>query len=521
MKKVWTFLSGKGRMKLIRHCPESSGKVLSRMIVIICTALLLLPGTLSGTEKNGRKVVRIAYLEFNRQMIVDENNTPVAGYAYEYIQTIGTYAGWDVKYIPCASFFDSVRLLRAGKVDLIYEVSYTEERAKEFLYPSEPMGYEYYYLYSSAAYTSIAPGDYASMNGKKVGITSGTILKDFLKEWCRKKNVRLEFVEYEEIPKKEADLFAGKIDLDLELSMLAKRNLSAIEKVGSSAYYLVGARERPDLIEDINAATEKIQSNDLFYFSRLQERYFSNTALSRNLTIEEKKWVENHKVLRVGYFNNYLPFSTRDGKGNPIGAGIETIREIIRALKLENQLKVEFTCYDDQKEGYKAVETGKVDLMLPAYISNSVKKDYQLIGGKVFASLACDLAYSGDYYWKTRNKRIGVNRNNLMQYYYCKDYHPDCKIVFYNDVQGCFDGLLNGTSDGTFLNAIRSDGLLKPNKYHSIKTVRARYDFGFQMAFAEDDIGLMLLMDRGLTMLGHDFVNKTAYSYSGIFILFP
>ena len=187
MKMIWAFLSGKGRMKLTRHCPGSSGKILFRMVVIFCTALLLLPGTLSGAEKKGRKAVRIASLEFNRQLIMDENNTPVAGYAYEYIQTIGTYAGWDVKYVPCASFSDSVRLLRAGKVDLIYEISYTEERAKEFLYPAEPMGYEYYYLYSLAANASIVSGDYASMNGKKVGITSGTILKELLEEWCKKR----------------------------------------------------------------------------------------------------------------------------------------------------------------------------------------------------------------------------------------------------------------------------------------------------------------------------------------------
>ena len=104
---------------------------------------------LFGAGKKARKVVRVAYQEFNRQMIVDEHNKPVSGYAYDYIQAIGIYAGWEVKFVPCSSFFDSVRLLRAGKVDLIYEISYTEERAKELLFPNEPMGFEYYYLYKS------------------------------------------------------------------------------------------------------------------------------------------------------------------------------------------------------------------------------------------------------------------------------------------------------------------------------------------------------------------------------------
>ena len=519
MKKIFAFLSGMGQQNLTRQCRGSSGNVFFRTVLIVCAVMLLLPGILSGGEKNERKVVRVAYMEFNRLLMVDANNTPVSGYDYEYIQSIATYAGWKVQYVPCDSFAECVRKLLSGEVELAYDISYTEERAKKFLFPNEPMGYEYYYLYTSAENTSITLGDYSSMNGRTVGITSGTILPELLKQWCRKRDVQLKFVEYEDISKKEEDLYAGKIDLDLEISMLAKPKFSAIEKVGSSAYYLVGRHGRQDLIDDINAAVEKILSNDLFYFSRLQERYFSDTTLSRNLTVEEKKWIADHKVLRVGYFNDYLPFSAKDENGKPIGAGIEAIREIIRALKLDDKLKVEFICFNDQKEGYKAVETGKVDLMIPAYISNSVKQDYRLIGGKVFATLACDLAYS-DGYWENRDKRIGVNRNNLMQYYYCRNFYPDSKIVFYNDIRGCFDGLLDGTLDGTFLNGIRSDALLKSNKYRSIKTLRARYDFEFKMAFAENNIGLLLLMDRGLTMLGNDFVNKAAYSYLGRFYTF-
>ena len=321
----------------------------------------------------------------------------------------------------------------------------------------------------------------------------------------------MKIVEYENIPEKEADLFAGKIDLDLELSMLAKRNLSAIEKVGSSAYYLVARKGRPDLIDDINLAVEKVLNNDLYYFSRLQERYFSDTVLSRNLTLEEKKWIADHKVLRVGYFDNYLPFSAKDENGNPIGAGIEAVAEIVKLLKLEDGLEIEFICYDNQEKGYKAVESGEIDLMLPAYISNSVKHDYRLIGGKPIATIACNLAYL-DGHWGTV-QRIGVNRNNLMQYYYCKDSYPSSEIVLYNDIRGCLDSLLDGTADGTFLNGVRAEALLKPRKYHSLRTVRAKSDFQLNMAFAEDNVGLMLLMNRGLTILDPEFINKASYSY--------
>ena len=482
--------------------------------LLVCMALSLLPVLLLGAEKNARKVVRVPCTSFERQMVLDENNRPVSGFAYEYIQTIGTYAGWDIEYVYCDSFSSSVEALLAGKVDLGYDISYTEDRAKLILFPDEPMAKEYYYLYALEKNASITPGDHASLNGKTVGVTSGTMQVDILKEWCKKKNVDLKFVEYKSIPDKEADLIAGKIDLDLEVNLLAKHNISAIEKIGSSAFYLVANKERPDLLEDINSAQEKVLNNDLFYFSRLQERYFSDTVLSQNLTVEERDWLANHKVLRVGFFDNYLPFSALDKNGNPTGACIEAVKEIIKKLNLEDELKVEFICYQDQRAGYKAVESGEVDITLPAYISNSVKHDYRIMGGKVLTTLTSDLAFLKDF-GDGRGKRIGVNRHNLMQYYNSRDSYPYAEVVFYDDIRGCLDGLLDGTSDATFLNGLRSEALLKPKKYHSIRKAQVKTDYIFYMAFAEDNLGLMLLMNRGLTLLDSAFVNKKAYSYLG------
>ena len=250
-----------------------------RIAALLAAALLLLfPGPLAGSEKKPRKLVRIPCQEFNRLLIADAHGNPVSGYVYDFVQAIATYAGWDVEFIPAINFSDSLEQLRSGKADIFYEVSYTEERAAEMLFPDEAMGFEYYYLYTTADNTDFAPDDYATLDGKTVGVTKGTMQIDLLRQWCAKKNVDLRIVEYAEIPEKEADLLAGKIDLDLEVSIVAQSYLSPLEKIGASAYYLVANKDRPDLRDDINSAMEKILANDLFFFSRLQERYFSDTV---------------------------------------------------------------------------------------------------------------------------------------------------------------------------------------------------------------------------------------------------
>ncbi len=101
-----------------------------RAIALVCAALFLLPGPVAGSGGSVQKVVRIPYREFNRLLVVDEDGRPRSGYAYDFIQTIATYAGWDVEYVPADSFSDCVKKLLAGEVDVFYDVSYTEERAK-------------------------------------------------------------------------------------------------------------------------------------------------------------------------------------------------------------------------------------------------------------------------------------------------------------------------------------------------------------------------------------------------------
>ena len=164
-----------------------SGIRIRRTVMFFCMLVFLLSGAVSRAENRPRKVVRIPALAFGRMMVLDEDDNPVSGYAYDYIQMIGTYARWDIKYIPCKNFSECVKKLLAGEVDLFFDVSYTKERAKKILYPNEPMGNEYYYLYTSNRNTSISPGDYASMNGKTVGVTSGTMTIDLLKQWCKKR----------------------------------------------------------------------------------------------------------------------------------------------------------------------------------------------------------------------------------------------------------------------------------------------------------------------------------------------
>ena len=95
-----------------------------------------------------------------------DSNGRRSGYAYDYQQKIAGYTNWEYEYVE-GSFPELLEMLEAGKIDLLSDVSYTEERTGKMLFSSQPMGAEEYYIYVVADSTSIKADDVTSLKGKK------------------------------------------------------------------------------------------------------------------------------------------------------------------------------------------------------------------------------------------------------------------------------------------------------------------------------------------------------------------
>ena len=96
--------------------------------------------------KDPSKVVRVGWYEssFNT---TDEYGRR-SGYGYEYQMKVASYSGWKYEYVT-GSWPDLMEMLEEGELDLLSDVSYTEERNDKMLYPDLPMGTEEYYLHSN------------------------------------------------------------------------------------------------------------------------------------------------------------------------------------------------------------------------------------------------------------------------------------------------------------------------------------------------------------------------------------
>ena len=159
------------------------------------------------------------------------------GFGYELMQALAGYAGWKFEYVKCdwSNCFDK---LENGEIDVIGDISYTDERTQEMLFSEEPMGEEKYILYADISNTDIGTSDFKSMDGKRVGVLLGTEPESMLTEWEKKNGIHTEHVnvyDNDDVKKKLAD---NEIDcfVSLEEAIWSEWGISSVTSIGKIRY---------------------------------------------------------------------------------------------------------------------------------------------------------------------------------------------------------------------------------------------------------------------------------------------
>ena len=152
------------------------GKRLTAILLCLASvAIITLPLTVRASGNKG-KVVRVGWYE-SPFSYTDESGRRT-GYDYVYEQKLASYTGWTYEYIE-GSWPELFEKLKNGEIDMLGDVSYTEERAEILLYPTLPMGTEDYYIFVTPDNTELKQGGSTAFNGKKIGVNKGSVQEDY------------------------------------------------------------------------------------------------------------------------------------------------------------------------------------------------------------------------------------------------------------------------------------------------------------------------------------------------------
>ena len=401
-----------------------------RSICAMLCLLLLLPALFpvkAAAETVPAKVVRVGLFgdTFN---YVNEKGIR-KGYGYELLQTLSGYTGWQLEYVTC-DWSDCFEKLKNGEIDIMGDISYTEDRTEEMLFSDEPMGEEKDYLYADLSRADISASDYKTLNGKKIGVPMGTEPEVMLTEWEEKYDLKTQHVNISNNEDVKQKLANHEIDcfVSLEESFWADLGISTITCVGSSDIYYAINKDRADIKEELDNAMRALEDANPFYTADLYKRYFS-MDYTPILTGEEKAWLKEHGVIRMGFLTGDSGVSTCDPATGKITGTITDYIQFAADCLGNQELEFQLVGYDSNEAELDALKSGEIDMIFHFDQNSNLAEEYRVACTNTTWTSNMMAVTNKQYFNENQANRVAVPQNKLSLTRYLAVYYPQWEIV--------------------------------------------------------------------------------------------
>lgn len=164
------------------------------LIVVMVLIISNLSSLKVFAQEDSTKTVRVGYVNFENYQEGGDGEYK-RGFGYEYLQRISYSTGWQYEYVY-GSFSELLQKLKDGEIDLMGDLSYTEERAKDISFSNLPEGSENFYIYTTADQEIIDPYELETLNGQRIGVTSNSYQQGLLMDWLEENGYDCTVVEY-------------------------------------------------------------------------------------------------------------------------------------------------------------------------------------------------------------------------------------------------------------------------------------------------------------------------------------
>ena len=483
-----------------------------RILTVICAILavfFILPR--AAADPSVTKTVRVGYYEQEVFEEGAEEGAVKTGYAYEYYRKLSEYTGWKYEYVY-GDFQQLYQMLLDGEIDLLAGLAWKEERVGLIGYPEAVMGSESYYLIRHDTDTEIT-ADPASLAGQKIGVLDSAV-QDALQAYLNSHGVAAEVVPFKDYTELFSAFDAHEVDvLAVESDgAYGRAHVEVLNAFGASDYYLCVSVSRPDLLDELNTAQTLLAAEEPNYLNSLSARYYSVSVTSRAFSQAERAWKDTHDSMRVGYLENYLPYSDSDSQGGVTGVVKDVVPAILSALGMQD-MEVSYIGYRSYDDMIAAMSAGDIDVAFPVGGGLYYSEENGIYQSTAVVSALTELVYAGDFTEDT-TRHFAVNENNRMQYYYVRTNYPDAEIDFYPSIDDCLSAVLSGKASCTTLNGLRANDILRNRKYEGLSLRQSSYSddrcFGVEIG----NEGLLKLLNRGINILGSDYAQNLSYRYT-------
>lgn len=482
------------------------------LLLMVCFFSSVNSISLKAAERQ-RKIVTVGFTE-STNFLERKDNGEMSGLAYDYLQKISYYTDWEYRYVY-GEWDEITRKFYNGEIDVLPGLSKTPEREQKALFSDYPMGTESYYIYVHAD-DPLAPSRERGLRGGSIGVNENTLQQGLLERWNKDGGFEADIRYYPGNRSRMAAFDANETmaTVTTDFSVKPEMNMMPIALVGGSDYYLAISKNRKDLLDDLNRAQGSITAIEPGFTKELLEKYYRGNAVSRLLSREEDTFVKRNPRIRIGYYDNYMPFSGTDRNGNAQGILTDLVQQMLTQLRLEKRVSPIYRAYRSTQEMIDALNRDEIDVAFPIEnnMAQAEKDDIFLSSEMVKTSMF--LVFDGAYDERVKN-RIAVMRGNRFQEEYTRRNFPNAEIVFCDDIYNGFDMVKSGEADSIAINELRKDAVMSSFRYRDMQSIPLPEGRNICMAVKRGETQLLSLLERGITSLPDNYAVTSTYKYIG------
>lgn len=478
------------------------------LAVFLCAGVFTADASDAKADTGKEKTVRVGYLLYDGYQ-EGEGDEPKSGYGYEYLQQIAYYANWKYEYVN-GSFNELLEKLKRGEIDIMGNISYTEERAEEIAYASEEQGREYYYLLVRDDRGDIRAEDPATLDGARVGINKGSVQVDLFQDWCEANGIHCDIVLYENSQERYSDMNNGSLDATVSTNVaerdVTKYRWNAILKVGASPYYFAVSKKDPELLPQLNAAIAKVLQSDWYYNEKVYLKYYGKkSASSAGLSREDREWLETKETIRIGYVDNMMPYADFDEKHQEMRG---LLLSFLEHMEEQYGVFMETSVYTSYEKLQEALTDGEIDAMFPVYSSFWSAEEHGLMVTEPLSTGYLMIAYRGAYR-EDISSVIAVTDASSTQQFYVKEKYPEAEMLFCDSMQACIRAVVSGEATATLMSSELYYAYR--NEFEDLEELtlsNTGYEIPIGFAVKKGDISMYSFMKKGIASITETKINE-------------
>lgn len=425
---------------------------LALTVLTVLSAVMPVPAFAADTDQQV-KTVRVGWLVNNEGFQDGNPGERLSGWGYEYLQTLSYYTpGWQYEYVS-GTFAELMDMLEAGEIDLMPNISYSEERAQKLLFSSNPEGTERYYIYAKPDRDDLAKGDPQALQGLTIGCNPGVMQTFVGQQWLTSEGITC---TYKEMPG-SGDLFAAlandEVDAIIMNDTISSPSASPMFYVGSSDYYFAVPKSRPDLMDDINSAMAAINRDNPRYNDEVKSNYSAQNSGSASLTGDERAWLKaNNNTVTLGYLTGKLPYCNEGENGEMEGS----LAALATTLHDKFGITVKTVAFENNEKLQKALTKGAVDVALPIYRDYWLAEQTGFIQSNSLGTMSITAIHAGSDLSKDLQS-IACTNSSIVNRRVLESLYPTATITECKSGDEMFNALALGKVDSIIVPSSRME----------------------------------------------------------------